>query len=262
MAPHLADKIFGPADQHRRQVAQIANRLPPSGAIRLERLRGFGAPPGMLVTCGCARLDFADGSHGILVTAADAATRFMPLAERLQRLVEGIDAPVAAFARDGTADRLQRRRAIAARLSRSLRGRPRRSARRRAETRPRRAQPIGDDRLMLQRVGSGADVGLIALRNSAALLPSRPEGGDIVDEFAEQPAEPIAAAPEYEAPALSDEAPAEFALIDELRRARATVPEPAIEDPAAEAVRRAIAETSAEARSPARTFALCRSGRR
>src|SRR6185437_11563773 len=81
----LADKTFGPADQHRRQVAQIANRLPLSGAIRLERLRGFGAPPGMLATCGCARLDFVDGSHGILVTAVDAATRFMPLAERLQR---------------------------------------------------------------------------------------------------------------------------------------------------------------------------------
>ena len=52
---------------HRRQVAQLAGRLPPNGAIRLERLRGFGAPLGMLVTCGCARLDFPDGSQGILV---------------------------------------------------------------------------------------------------------------------------------------------------------------------------------------------------
>ena len=39
-------KEFGPADPHRRQVAQLAGRLPPSGAIRLERLRGFGAPLG------------------------------------------------------------------------------------------------------------------------------------------------------------------------------------------------------------------------
>ena len=39
----LAGKTFGPADQHRRQVAQLAGRLPPNGAIRLERLRGFGA---------------------------------------------------------------------------------------------------------------------------------------------------------------------------------------------------------------------------
>ena len=56
----LASKNFGPADAHRRQVAQLAGRLIPGGAVRLERLRGFGAPFGRLVTCGCARLDFAD----------------------------------------------------------------------------------------------------------------------------------------------------------------------------------------------------------
>src|SRR5437588_11358601 len=32
----LAKKTFGPADQHRRQVAQLAGRLPPTGAIMLE----------------------------------------------------------------------------------------------------------------------------------------------------------------------------------------------------------------------------------
>ena len=37
----LARKIFGPADPHRRQVAQLANRLPASGALRLQRLRGL-----------------------------------------------------------------------------------------------------------------------------------------------------------------------------------------------------------------------------
>src|SRR5450631_1792195 len=58
----LAQKNFGPADSHRRQVAQLASRLPSIGATRLERLRGFGTPLGMLVTCACARLDFSDGS--------------------------------------------------------------------------------------------------------------------------------------------------------------------------------------------------------
>ena len=101
MAPSLAGKNFGPADPHRRQVAQLAARLPPNGAFRLERLRGFGAALGTLVTCGCARLDFADGSHGVLVAAAEPVGRAMPLVERLQRLVEGIDTPIAAFARDG-----------------------------------------------------------------------------------------------------------------------------------------------------------------
>ena len=66
----LTEKIFGPADPHRRQIAQLAGRLKVDGAVRMERLRGFGAAPGALVTCSCARLDFADGSHGLLVAAA------------------------------------------------------------------------------------------------------------------------------------------------------------------------------------------------
>ena len=60
----LASKAFGPADAHRRQVAQLAGRLPPNGATRLERLRGFGAPLGQLMTCACTRLDFSDGGRG------------------------------------------------------------------------------------------------------------------------------------------------------------------------------------------------------
>src|SRR5581483_3743270 len=47
----LARKLFGPADPHRRQIAQLAHRLPPNGAVRLERLRGFGSSLNMLVTC-------------------------------------------------------------------------------------------------------------------------------------------------------------------------------------------------------------------
>src|SRR5262249_44430160 len=54
----LSRKSFGPADPHRRQVAQLANGLPMTGAVRMERLRGLGAQAGMLMTCACARLDF------------------------------------------------------------------------------------------------------------------------------------------------------------------------------------------------------------
>jgi PAS domain S-box-containing protein len=68
-AAELAAKTFGPADPHRRQVAQLAGRLLPTGATRLERLRGFGAALGALATCACSRLDFADGGAGILVVA-------------------------------------------------------------------------------------------------------------------------------------------------------------------------------------------------
>ena len=75
----LAEKNFGPAEPHRRQVARLAGRLPANGAVRLERLQGFGAAPGTLATCGCARLDFPDGSHGILVAAGSIAGRTMPM---------------------------------------------------------------------------------------------------------------------------------------------------------------------------------------
>src|ERR1700733_3321151 len=68
-AAALAVKTFGPADQHRRQIAQLAGRLLPTGATRLERLRGFGATLGTLATCACSRLDFADGGAGVLVVA-------------------------------------------------------------------------------------------------------------------------------------------------------------------------------------------------
>ncbi|WP_291866652.1 PAS domain-containing protein [Bradyrhizobium sp.] len=201
----LATRIFGPADQHRRQVAQLAGRLSATGAIRLERLRGFGAPLGSLLTCGCARLEFADGSHGVLLTAATSPGRAMALIERLQRLVEGLDAPIAAFTREGmfvgasdAARPLLGFRDLAeagldaARCEALQQGR--------AET------PVGTGHLELRRVGTGADVGLVAL-----ILPAPPAA-----DVAEQPIAPPAdlPTPDYEQPAISGEAPAEFALID------------------------------------------------
>src|SRR5258707_14154145 len=158
----LAKKVFGPADSRRRQVAQLARRLPPTGAIRQERLRGFGTPLGMLVTCGCARLDFADGSHGILVAAAETVGRTMPLIERLQTLVEGIDTPIAAFARDGmfvgASDAAQTLLCF-----RNLSEAGLDDARSDALKQGRVETPIGIGHMVLQRVGAGADVGLVAL---------------------------------------------------------------------------------------------------
>ena len=249
----LSEKLFGPADSHRRQVAQLANRLPANGAVRLERLRGFGAALGTLVTCGCARLDFADGNHGILIAAAEPVGRAMPLVERLQRLVEGIDTPIAVFARDGMF-------ICASEAARSLLGFHNLSeaglgeARSEALKQGRIELPVCIGRLVLQRVGAGADVGLVALLATGAtaaapLAPKRadqatpaaaafpdaaPAGFTLVDEFAEPLTEPVEAAPvepmvppapDYEAPELSGEAPAEFALIDEFKA------EPAAETP-------------------------------
>jgi len=188
----LRKNTVRPADAHRRQVARLARTLPLNGAARLERLRGFGAPLGMLVTCGCTRLDFADGSQGVLVTAAENAGLPMPLPERLQRLVEGIEAPIAAFARDGTlvgASDAARPLLCFRNLSEAGLDDARSSAliQGRVET------PIGSHHMVLQRVGHGADIGLVALIAPAADQPI----------------------PHYELPAISSEAPAEFALIDE-----------------------------------------------
>jgi PAS domain S-box-containing protein len=71
----LAEKTFRPADPHRRQIAQLAGRLNPNGAVRMERLRGFGAAAGMLATCACSRIDFPDGRHGVLIVSSARIAR-------------------------------------------------------------------------------------------------------------------------------------------------------------------------------------------
>ena len=86
----------------------------------------------------------------------------MPLVERLQRLVEGIDTPIAAFARDGMF-------VGASDAARPLLGFRNLSeagleeARRDALKQGRVETPIGIGHMVLQRVGTGADVGLVAL---------------------------------------------------------------------------------------------------
>jgi PAS domain S-box-containing protein len=196
----LSSKLFGPADPHRRQVAQLAHRLLPNGAVRLERLRGFGARLNALVTCACARLEFADGSEGVLIAAAEPVGQSMPLTERLQRLVEDLDAPVATFENNGTL--------VAASRTSSLTGIHHLAeagldkARQTALKEGRAEAPLGDGRVTLVRVGSSADVGLLALITPAEIA---------------QPHEEVAAVPtdvfasEFEQPEISAEAVAEAA---------------------------------------------------
>jgi PAS domain S-box-containing protein len=258
----LTQKTFGPADQYRRQVAQLANRLPANGAIRLERLRGF-APMGALVTCGCARLDFADGGHGVLVAASEPIGRTMPLAERLARLVDGIDTPVAAFLSDG----LFIGASAAARSLlgfRNLNEAGLDTARSDALKQGRSETPAGIGHMVLQRVGAGADVGLVALLAPSAVksapaqqsTPPAPEivaTAPVVPEAAPPPvAPPAEPAPNYEQPAMSGEAPAEFALVDEF----ADLPEePAVEHVVSE---HAVAEplVSEQAAEPEQPIAV------
>jgi len=158
----LGAKPIRPADPHRRQVARLAHQLPASGATRLERLRGFGAPLGALVTCACSRLEFADGQSGILIVAAEPIGRAMPLVERLQRLVEDIDTPIASFAPDGLfIGASEAARALIG--FHDLSGADLDVARKTALQSGRAEVPIGIGHMVLQRVGSGADVALVAL---------------------------------------------------------------------------------------------------
>ena len=234
----LSKKIFGPADPHRRQVAQLAGRLPQNGAQRLERLRGFGAAPGMLATCGCTRLEFPDGSQGILITAINSATRAMPLMERLQRLVQGVEVPIAAFASDGLfIGASDTARALLGFRDLSEAGLD--GARADALKQGRVETPIGIGHMVLQRVGSGADIGLVAL-----IAPSATPASPVVPEAAapEPSAQPVALEPEQPAtpasepipddaaPVLVDEALAVFGWFDALAEApEATAAAPSVE---------------------------------
>ena len=218
----LANRIFGPADPHRRQVARLADRLPSTGAIRLERLRGFGAALGALVTCGCARLDFADGRSGILVAGAEAIGRMMPLAERLRKLVEGIDTPVAAFTHDGmfvaASEAAQSQFGF-----RDLSEVDLDDARGEALKQGRVEIPVGFGHLVLQRVGSGADVGLVALVTPGATqaAPIRHAASASPQIAADVPVHQlITAAAEpptqgHEQRMMYGDAPPQFKLIDE-----------------------------------------------
>jgi PAS domain S-box-containing protein len=239
----LSRKTFGPADSHRREVARLAHRLPPTGAIRLERLRGFGAALGGLITCGCARLEFADGGEGILIAATEPVGRTMSLVERLRRLVEGIDAPIAAFARDGLlVGASDAARSLPDFYNISETGLE--EARSDALTRGRSEVPVGIGHLVLQRVGTGADVGLVALIAPGATQAAHVLHHDVrlgvppSTEDGATPPPPQRVAPpgdlpvtEYERPAMSGEAPAEFTLIDEFAE---TTEEPAVEPIATE----------------------------
>jgi PAS domain S-box-containing protein len=100
-AAALSEKKFSPADPHRRQAAQLAARLSPASTPRLERLRGFGAPLGRLLTCSCARLTFAEGTAGLLIAAVDPVGRPVPLTERLAHLVDSISMPAMTFTPNG-----------------------------------------------------------------------------------------------------------------------------------------------------------------
>ena len=221
----LAKKTFGPAEPHRRQVARLAGRLLANGAVRLERLQGFGAAPGGLATCGCSRLDFPDGSHGILLAAGNTAGRVMPLVERLQRLVDGLGLPVAAFTADGQlVGSSDAARPLLGFLEAGLD-----EARNDALKQGAVATSIDMGRVVLQRVGTGADIALVALLvpDAAHAVRPAPVAAWQPEQKSPEAAPPVvavteASAPHHLEPPPTDEAPAEISLFDALAEPPAT----------------------------------------
>ncbi|ETR78634.1 histidine kinase [Afipia sp. P52-10] len=94
-------KPRSPADPHRRQIAQLAGRLPLTGATRLDRLRGFGAWLGQLTTCACSRIAQATGEAAVLVIAMDRPARPLPRDARLRFITDAIEKPAFVVTPDG-----------------------------------------------------------------------------------------------------------------------------------------------------------------
>src|SRR5258705_4626118 len=84
------------------QVVRLAATLPEDGASRFERLRGFGTGLERTLPCRCARTQLSDGADAILIAATEQAGPELSLAERVAYLLAETEAPVAAFAPDGT----------------------------------------------------------------------------------------------------------------------------------------------------------------
>ena len=98
----FANGRFVPSHPAAQQIARLVGSLPPGGAARLERLRGFGAGFGRTQVCLCARIVLSDQRTAILVAATEAVGPRLSLAERVHRLMSGNEGPFAAFSADGS----------------------------------------------------------------------------------------------------------------------------------------------------------------
>jgi PAS domain S-box-containing protein len=89
---------FDPSQYPAAQIARLAPHLRQGGAPRLERLRGLGTAMGRPLLCSCTRL--AERSAVLVVAAEPAGPALSPF-ERVRRLIDPVDRPLAAFADDG-----------------------------------------------------------------------------------------------------------------------------------------------------------------
>ena len=198
-AAALSEKAIGPADPQRRQAVQLAARLSPSGAQRLERLRGFGAPLGRLLTCSCARLTFADGTTGVLIAATEPVGRPVPLTERLAHLVDSVSMPAMTFTTDGALAGANAAAKNVPGLFGNLNGPGFDEARAIALRDGQAALKMESSRVTLHRVGTGDTTALVALIDRVITPQPAPKPAPVIIE----PAEPLAAHPPAEMPAAA-----------------------------------------------------------
>ena len=97
----LAALRFEPEHAAAAQIARLAGTLPPGGAPRLERLRGFGAGYGARLVCLCSRIALAHNNSGVLVVATERGSQDLALPDRARRLLADFDRPAAVFTADG-----------------------------------------------------------------------------------------------------------------------------------------------------------------
>ena len=97
----LAIRTFARTHTAAAEVARVAPTLRDDGGARLERLRGFGAAMGGMLTCACARLTLPDGTPAVLIVALDRSGPDLSIAQRVRRLLAACVEPVAVFGDDG-----------------------------------------------------------------------------------------------------------------------------------------------------------------
>jgi PAS domain S-box-containing protein len=103
----LAIRTFDRTHIAAAEVARVAATLRDDGAVRLERLRGFGAAMGRMLTCACSRITLADGTThadgtaAVLIAAVEGGGPHLSLQKRVSRLLDANVEPLAVFGDDG-----------------------------------------------------------------------------------------------------------------------------------------------------------------
>lgn len=232
----LAGYTIDPKGSAALQIARIAGTLPQGGAVRLERLRGFGGNMGRALTCGCSRIVLEDGRPAVLVAAAEPAGTALPLDERIRRLCIGIEQPVAFFSIEGdligatetSGNKLAGLRSLTGLGASTLAAPALKQGLAEGETS---AGPV-----RIERIGADASTVLLVM-----FADAEPTGAPDLNEPSVEPPATAVSAAAFAAPAANPEPPAETAAMA------------ASEEPASPAGTPAPADTPAAAEPSPRT---------